>query len=297
MEKQGLFVGLATLDFLYLTPKMPQKNEKIVAIDDTMGAGGPAANAAVTYAHFGNRVKLVTVLGHSTISNLIKGDLEDQVVKIIDLDLDRQESPPVSSIIITQSTGDRAVISLNATKCQGSVAALPSDPLQNIDVVLIDGHQMAASRMITREARTNGIPVVLDGGSWKEGLNEVLPFVDYAICSSNFSPPGCENQENVFAYLSKVGITHIAITVGEKPIQYLSNGQRGELPVPQIKPVDTLGAGDIFHGAFCHYILENREAKMGNEEEFPDALMKAAKIASHSCEFFGPRKWMKSVDS
>jgi sugar/nucleoside kinase (ribokinase family) len=27
------------------------------------------------------------------------------------------------------------------------------------------------------------------------------------------------------------------------------------LPVPQVSVRDTLGAGDIFHGAFCHYRL------------------------------------------
>ena len=290
MKKQGLFVGLATLDFLYLTPKLPEKNEKIVAVDDAIGVGGPAANAAIAYARLGHEAKLVTVVGNHFISNLIKADLESHGVKILDLDPQRQESPPVSSILITESTGDRAVISLNATKFQGTADALATDHLDNIRIVLIDGHQMKVSRLIAQEAQVSKIPVVLDGGSWKQGLNQVLPFVDYAICSANFYPPGCENQENVLAYLSNAGIARIAITNGEKPIQYLSNGQRGDLPVPQITPVDTLGAGDIFHGAFCHYILENRK-------NFPYALVKAAAIASHSCQFFGTRKWMESMNN
>ncbi|PMB30496.1 ribokinase, partial [Fischerella thermalis CCMEE 5319] len=49
--------------------------------------------------------------------------------------------------------------------------------------------------------------------------------------------------------------------------------------------VDTLGAGDIFHGAFCHYVLR---------ENFLDALASAAKIAAFSCQFFGTRRWMES---
>ena len=81
-----------------------------------------------------------------------------------------------------------------------------------------------------------------------------------------------------------MGIPHIAITNGEKPIQYISQGTNGWVEVAQINPVDTLGAGDIFHGAFCHYILE---------ESFIDAIALAAKIASHSCQFFGTRRWMQ----
>ncbi|MCY7284866.1 MAG: sugar kinase, partial [Cyanobacteria bacterium CAN_BIN43] len=48
MTKQGLFVGLVTLDLVYLVTALPQSNQKIVALEDSMTAGGPAANAAVT---------------------------------------------------------------------------------------------------------------------------------------------------------------------------------------------------------------------------------------------------------
>jgi sugar/nucleoside kinase (ribokinase family) len=88
----------------------------------------------------------------------------------------------------------------------------------------------------------------------------------------------------VFAYLSAAGIPNIAITRGEKSILYLSNGTYSSIEVPQIQATDTLGAGDIFHGAFCHYILQNNN--------FTDTLTAAAKIASHSCKNFGTRAWM-----
>jgi sugar/nucleoside kinase (ribokinase family) len=108
--------------------------------------------------------------------------------------------------------------------------------------------------------------------------------VDYAICSASFFPPNCYTQEEVFAYLTQLGIPHIAITHGEKPIQYLTLGKTGVVDVPKTQAADTLGAGDIFHGAFCHYILR---------ENFIDALASAAKIAAFSCQFFGTRRWME----
>ncbi|PHM06609.1 PfkB family carbohydrate kinase, partial [Nostoc sp. 'Peltigera malacea cyanobiont' DB3992] len=89
--------------------------------------------------------------------------------------------------------------------------------------------------------------------------------------------------EDVFSYLSGFDIPHIAITHGQEPIEYLSGTKTGIVDVPQIQAVDTLGAGDIFHGAFCHYILS---------ESFTDALALAANIAADSCKFFGTRRWM-----
>jgi len=186
--------------------------------------------------------------------------------------------------MVTQGTGDRAVISLNATKMQVSSDQLPMDLLCGVDIVMIDGHQMAVGRAIAQLAKSNNIVVVIDGGSWKPGFETILPFVDYAICSANFYPPGCSNSEEVITYLTAAGIPHIAITQGEKPIKYYSLGVSGQLLIPPITTVDTLGAGDVFHGAFCHYILR---------ENFTNALNAATKVASSSCQFFGTRQWMQ----
>lgn len=283
--KTGLFLGLATWDLIYLAEKPPGENQKVVASDCTIAAGGPAANAAVTFGYWGNAAIWAGVLGTHAIAQLIKTDLAEYNVRIVDLAPGRSDSPPVSSIIVTQGTGARSVISINATKSQVDSQTINPDILTSVNIILIDGHQIPASTEIAQLAKSKNIPIVLDGGSWKPGLEEILPFIEWAVCSDNFHPPNCYNSDEVFAYLSAAGIPNIAITRGEKPILYLSNGKYGSLEIPQIQATDTLGAGDIFHGAFCHYILQNT---------FTDSLTAAAKIASHSCKSFGTRDWMKN---
>lgn len=282
--KRGIFAGLVTLDFIYLTADFLAANEKVVALDSTLAAGGPATNAAVTFAKLGNEAILLGGVGKHPITQLIFADLEKSGVRLIDLDSERLESPPVSSIIVTQSTGERAVISINATKSQVSGLNIEADILDNIDIVLVDGHQLEVGEKIAGFAKNKSWPVVLDGGSWKPGLERLLPLVSYAVCSEKFYPPGCQNVEDVFAYLSGVGVLNIAVTRGEKSILYQTAKEKGEVCVPAINAVvDTLGAGDIFHGAFCYYILQ---------EGFREALESAAKIAGYSCQFFGTRRWM-----
>jgi sugar/nucleoside kinase (ribokinase family) len=284
-KSQGLFVGLVTLDLIYLADSAPKNNQKLVAADYTVAAGGPATNAAVTFSHLGNHAKVLGVLGSHPMTQLIREDLALFKVAIADLDSTVCQSPPVSSIIVTQTTGERAVISINAVKTQATKENIPSEILQNVNIILIDGHQMTVGSEIAQMAKVQNIPVVIDGGSWKPGFEKLLPFVDYAVCSANFYPPNCQTSAEVVKYLSNIGIPHIAITRGEKPIQYFTYGKTGFLNAPKIQPVDTLGAGDIFHGAFCNYILQ---------ENFTDALTSAAKIASHACQFFGTRRWMQS---
>ncbi|MGL5035914.1 MAG: sugar kinase [Microcystaceae cyanobacterium] len=285
---RGLFVGLTTLDCLYLAPHFPLQNEKIVALEQLITVGGPATNAAITFSHLGQQAVLLSGIGNHVLSQIIHQELKDYGVKSWDLAPDFLESPAISSIIVTAETGDRAIISRNATGFQASLETLSPSLLNNIDVVLIDGHQMAISAAIAVWGRAKSVPVVIDGGSWKKGFEKVLPYVDYAICSANFLPPNCHNPEQVFHYLQKFNIPHIAITQGENSILYSEQNQRGEILVKPIKSVDTLGAGDIFHGAFCQAILANN---------FIQALEKAAEIASFSCQYFGPRQWMENFDT
>jgi sugar/nucleoside kinase (ribokinase family) len=283
----GLFVGITTLDLIYGVSHVPQANEKQTAAALEIAAGGPATNAAVTFRHLGDRAKLLSVLGQHPLTDLVRADLDAQRVELLDLAPERADPPPLSSILVTEGTGDRAVVSRNAVGLQATASQIPPNLLDGVDLVLVDGHQLAVSVVIAQAAQQQNIPVVLDGGSWKPGLEAVLPFVNYAVCSANFLPPGCDEQVEVVAFLrSAMTSPAIAITRGGATIAYFTQAHSGEIAVPKIQPVDTLGAGDIFHGAFCHWILQT---------DFVVALTQAAGVAALACQSFGTRQWLVSL--
>lgn len=323
MPYRGLFVGLTTLDCIYRVDAIPRPNQKIVATASTIAAGGPATNAAVAFRYLGNEPVVLSVVGQHPIHYLIKNDLDQYGVAIADLIPTYPDSPPVSSIFVTAATGDRAVVSVNATKCQATVDQIPDallhanglagSPfdgfnldglnldglnLDGIDVVLIDGHQMAVGAAIAQAARDQGIPVVVDGGSWKPGFESVLQHTDIVVCSANFYPPGCATPEDVMQSLATLGIPHIALTQGDRPIRYKAGTETGALPVPSVQAVDTLGAGDMFHGAFCHFLMtvmgeETLRPSQIGEPHLITALTQSATLAAQSCQFFGTREWMR----
>ena len=282
----GLFVGLTTLDIIYLADHFPHSNEKIVALDQTIAAGGPATNAAITFQHLGHQATLLSMIGNHPISQLIFAELEDCSLSVFDLSPSHEKPPPASSIIVNKVTGERAVISINAIKSQSKADKLSLEILQDVDIILIDGHQMAVSQIIAQAAHFRDIPLVIDGGSWKPGFEEILPYVKYAICSANFNPPNCYEIDDVVKYLQQLGIPNIAITNGENPIKYWTKEKFSNIEISHIKAVDTLGAGDVFHGAFCHFILNNN---------FIDSLAKASEVAAVACQSFGTRKWMEHL--
>ena len=274
---RGLFVGLMTLDCIYQAQRPPQANEKLVAETAMMAAGGPATNAAVAFAALGGQATVMAAVGQHPVTTLLRDDMAQVGVSVTDLTPQRQEPPPISSIVVSQDSGERAVVSRNAVGLQ----IAPQDvDLTDIEVVLIDGHQMVLGQRIAKAAKPLGIPIVVDAGSWKPEFDQVLSLATVVIASANFQPP---DGHDALTYLQSLEIPHIAITQGERPIVISDQGQVSTLTVPKTKVIDTLGAGDIFHGAFCH-------AWLG--EEFIAALAKAAQVASFSCQYFGTRAWI-----
>ena len=119
-------------------------------------------------------------------------------------------------------------------------------------------------------------------------MAELLPSIDIAICSDDYRPPGCRDNDDTLEFLAGQGIRQVAITRGAAPIIYVDNRKRGKIPIERIRAIDTLGAGDIFHGAFCYYACQ-----MGRS--FRDSLAFAARVATVSCLHLGSRSWMRAV--
>jgi sugar/nucleoside kinase (ribokinase family) len=277
----GLFVGLITLDCIYRVDHVPASDEKLVALDSLLVAGGPATNAAIAFAALGNRAVVMGALGQHPLAQLIRSELEGYGVEVVDLTPALETPPPLSTILVTASTGDRAVVSRNAVGRQAEPPAALEHVLRDVDILLIDGHQMAMGLAATTLAQRQGIPVVIDAGSWKPGFEAVLPLATSAIAAAKFQVPG---QTDTLTALANLGIAEVAITHGPQPIQFCDQNATGTLPVPPATVQDTLGAGDILHGAFCHYRLQ---------APFTTALAQAAQIAARSCQHFGPRAWMQ----
>lgn len=284
-----LFAGLSTIDIVYEVDEFPAANTKICALSQSVYAGGPATNAAIACAYLGREatggaVTLVTAVGRNALTGVIRDELARYSVQLVDLNPDFDGAPAISSVSVDKR-GHRNVVSANAVRIPVPAARVDLDLLKRARILMVDGHHMQACQAWAAAARACGTPVVLDGGSWKDGTEELLANVDTAICSADFRPPGCDGADDVIRFLRDAGVTNIAISNGAAPIQVLSEDSKSMVPVPDVDAVDTMGAGDILHGAYCFYAARG----LG----FVDALTNAARVASASCRYAGVREWMQ----
>lgn len=282
----AVFLGLSTVDVIYSIESLPQENSKSVALQQEVSCGGPAANAAITCAFLGANSTLVSSVGAHPLASIIQNELARFKVSLHDLDPTSVEIPAISSIFVTRRTGARTIISGHATRKQLPPGKLPSSILGDAAILLVDGHELSHAILATSEAKARGVPVVLDGGTWDDRIEQLLPNIRIAICSEAFRPPGTSNVRDVLDYLLAHGPEAAAVTRGLDPLIWATRHNTGELAPPAISAIDTLGAGDIFHGAFCFQLLKGLR--------FPDALAFAAEVASYSCQWFGTRSWMNT---
>ena len=265
---KGLFVGLCTKDTIFYTNNLPLHNHKVKTTEFAAYIGGPAANAAITYAALGGNATLATCLGNSVESRILIEELESYGVRVLNYS-DYNTIPNIASIVVTED-GKRTIVS-----GQQPFLVNKQFDLENYNFVLFDCNQQEISLDILN--KSDDKVRVLDAGSYKPNMNMFLDRADIIIASEDFKD---EKENTVFSMACKA--KHRAITRGDMPILY--NGK--ELPVCKTDAVDTLGAGDIFHGAFCYAFFEQ-------ESNCEEALLFAARVAGESVKYHGPREWIK----
>jgi sugar/nucleoside kinase (ribokinase family) len=289
IEPRALFVGLCTLDIIQLVTHVPAANEKVTGLRQTVAAGGPASNAAVAFAHLGGSATLVSGLGVHPLAAGVRADLKQARVELIDAAASDTSAPPVSSIMVTKSSGERSVVSINAAGRSLTLPTRLSDLVSRAQAILIDGHHPELALAAAQAARAAARVCVLDGGSWKNNTRDLLPYIDIAVCSADFHPPGTSTVRETLDYLGENGVAWAAITQGAGPIAWAGPRVSSEISVPEVKAVDTVGAGDIFHGAFIYAISSVSDI---HQAAFVSALESSAATAAYSCQYFGTREWI-----
>lgn len=289
----AVFVGLTTLDVIHRVTAVPDANQKIVSGQTLLAAGGPAANAAIAHVHCGGRARLVTALPAHALSEVILADLADCGVDVVVADATGVGAPTTATILVTESTGERAVIS--PTGPASAVRDTPADldPASAVDgatALMLDGYHPHLAVPLARAARAAGVPVIMDGGSYKPHTPTLLEWVDVAVVSADFAPPGvAPTPDAVLAYLLGYGVAMAAVSRGERPLVYRTTDGGGEVPVEPVEVVDTLGAGDVLHGALTYRI-----ATLGLDPgRFAADLAWASRVAAVSVCSFGTRAWLE----
>ncbi len=244
-------VGLAVQDLVFTMDVPVLSGEKNFASNLHAVGGGPAANAAVAIACLGGRSSLVSALGRDAIGDEIVTELAMYGVDCAPVR--RVEAPsPLSSVII-EKNGDRTIVN-RTDPSLWSQAPLPTpDDLSGSDAVLVDVRWIEGALAASRIARQMGIPCVVDFDLTDERVPDELMIEATHLV---FSQPAFEQRAwsatgAAVSALARETDSFVAVTLGSDGVVWSDDESARRTPAYPVEAVDTLGAGDVFHGAFA----------------------------------------------
>lgn len=277
-------LGVAVQDFVFSVDEIPTEARKYRANNFALSGGGCAATASVAIARLGGTSHLISRLGRDFTADIIVRDLEEDGVDCAGVKLFEGFMSPMSAVMVDKA-GERMIMGF-----RDNIPVEPSFVADFFDAsanaVLADSRWAEGAIRLFELSNAKGIPSVFDGE---------MPFGKperTAVDRSThpvFSAQGLREyalEENLLAGLLSANNDRrgrwTAVTDGQNGVFVAKDGAITRQTGFSIEVVDTLGAGDVWHGAFALALAE------GQSED--QALAFASGAAALKCTSFGGRK-------
>jgi sulfofructose kinase len=277
-------IGLNATDTLILVPRFPAYAGKIAFNDEILSPGGQVASAMVACACLGMRVKYIGTVGDDQRGRIQMQSLRETGINIDDVQIRRNTPNQTAYIVIDQSTGERTVLWSRPDGLRLEPESIEPRHIACARMLHIDGHDTPAVARAAAIARSLSIPVSVDVDTLYHGFDKVLPNVDYLVTSSEF-PGAWTSERDPFRALEMIqnefGMRVAAMTLGAHGALARTGGRFVYSPAFVVNCVDTTGAGDVFHGAFCYAVLEGMPIR--------ETLDLANALAALNCTELGAR--------
>jgi sulfofructose kinase len=277
-------VGLNATDTMILIPHMPAYGGKVPFLQEILSPGGQVASAIVCCAQLGLRTKYIGTIGDDDRGRIQWDSLQGTGVNLDHVQRRANCANQSAYILIDQTTGERTVFWSRPDCLRIDPAEITEDQIAGSRLLHIDGHDTPAVAHAARIARKHNIPVTVDVDTIYKGFDDVLPSVDYLITSSEFPErwTGEADPCKALALLqSEYGMRVAAMTLGAHGALALQDGRFHYSPAFVVNCLDTTGAGDIFHGAFCYSVVKGFQLS--------DALEFSNAMAALNCTAMGAR--------
>jgi len=258
MSQLILCVGAPTFDTIFRVPAIPAAPTKVLPTSCLQLAGGMAASGGAAIARLGGNVEYWARVGDDDTGHQIITDLSAAGLDVARV---RQVPGGRSSVctILVDDHGGRMVIPFYDPTLDADPDWLPVNELKSFDAALVDARWPAGAARVLQAARTAGVQAILDADISPPGvLESLVPLASHVV----FSEPalheftGRSDTDGALGVAAAPLAGFVGVTLGARGFQWMENGACRSVPAPEVTVVDTLSAGDVFHGAFTLALAE-----------------------------------------
>src|SRR6187200_86052 len=278
-----LCVGIPVRDLTFHTPGVPGRGSKENATAFDEICGGNALNGAIGIVRLGGRASICGPMGdvRETSSRFIFDQMAHEGIDTTHLIHMPGLVTPISAVMIDTS-GERTIVTFRDPELWKVKLPDANTLLDDCQAILTESRCAEFCTELCAEAVRRGIPVIVDvdrAMSLREGL---LNASTHLVFSSEPLQETADESDDGEALKKVARLTKsfLAGTRGARGTIWLDeHGQLQETPAFPVHTVDTLGAGDVFHGAFALAITEGQTLR--------EALRFASAAAALKCTRFG----------
>lgn len=281
---KAVCVGHATFDTTLPINGYPKENIKYRIKERIECGGGPASNAAYLLSKWGINTAFVGIVGDDYYGEKVIEEFKNIGVDTTYIEKNNLFPTDSSYIISNLENGSRTILT---SKSELPLNIKKNVDIKNADVLLVDGeHYETAKQVILNNP--NAISI-LDAGRVNKYTKELGKMVTYVICSKDFAEifteqeidyNNTESLISIYEYLKMYFKTNIIITLEDRGC-FTKIDDYKIIPSIKVSPLDSTGAGDIFHGAFSYFI--------SNDYNLEDTIKLSSITAALSTEIIGSR--------
>ncbi|XVF21472.1 hypothetical protein REPUB_Repub12eG0093300 [Reevesia pubescens] len=181
--------GAVAVDFLATVASYPNPDDKIRSTSLKVQGGGNAGNALTCVARLGLNPRLISKVANDAQGKSILEELEADGVNTSFFMVSEEGNSPFTYVIVDNQTKTRTCI-----HTPGYPPLRPEElsqscllsALDGANMVYFDGRLYDTALIVAKEAARKNIPILVDAERKREGLDDLLNFASYAVCSAKF---------------------------------------------------------------------------------------------------------------
>jgi sulfofructose kinase len=280
--RRVICIGTAVIDTVFAVERLPLAPGKNPSQSVKQVCGGLGANAAATVSALGGEGVLWSRIGCDLAGDQILRELGAWRVDTAAVERMPGCRTVIATVLVDPGGERQLVYHLDARLVEG--AAVPLDAIAGAGALMADTWWPAAALPALASARARGIPSVLDGERACYPIEmRLLELASHVVFAREGLAALAGTGEVADGLRRMRGRTDawLGVTCGGDGAYWLDGGELRHQPAFAVEVVDTLAAGDVFHGALALALAERRPIE--------PALRFAAAAAAIKCTRFGGR--------